>query len=444
VKPEVIMTTRRGATRWIVIAAAVALALWLWLRPSGKRAPAAPTGAPTATAPTLAAPVPAARHRVVAEQPAPSAVVIDDVAIDKTDVCEGEEVLVTVVAHAADPADDDHLHAVVDGVPGMSVPLVARRRGPDSPPPEVIVFGRGDTRATAVVPAFTIRDCAPSPSLAISYRLALNTNAEFAFDATLDAGAGAPFAATSYQWDFGDGATLTTTEPRATHDYGQRPQVAVYTSLLVQVTARAADGATVLGRKTILFHNPQYANLEFAGVVTLVVELTPRFPTITDGKVVQGVRLWHHRPDPVRITRARARRNSRLPGVEPVVTEVAVASLLGATAIPPRGLSASLTLDLTAEPDVFSIDYLLDGESAEGYPVESTFSVMRPPVPTAEDHVAVEDPALVEKILRARELLGKELVTDEDLRELQRRGAFDGFKPATDDPEAKLPPPYAP
>ena len=435
------MASNRRSIRWVVIiVGALALAWWLW--PAARAPRPGPRAAGGSAGPALAAPAP--RHVRVADQPPPSAVVIDAVTIDKAEACEGEEVLVTVAAHAADPADDDHLHAVVDGVPGMTVPLIAHQRGPDSPPPEVIVFGRGDTRATAPVPAFTVRDCAAARHLAIAYRLALNTNAEFELEATVDSAAGAPFVAASYQWDFGDGTTATTAEPRVVHDYGQRPQLAVYASLLVQVTARAANGEAVLGRKTILFHNPQYANLEFAGVVTLVVELTPRFPSIVDGQVVQGVRLWHHQAAPVRITRVRARRNSSVPGSEPVVTEVPVEQVLGATAIPPSGLNVKLTLDVAAEPDVFSVDYLLEGESAEGYPVESTFSVMKPPVPTADQHVAVEDPALVEKILLARQLLGKELVTDADLLDLQRRGAFDGFKPATDDPEPKLPPTYQP
>lgn len=433
--------------RWVALAAgALALAWWLWPRsaPRAAGASAASTSPASAGGGASASDAPTARHVPVAAQPPPSRVVIDEVTLDRTEACEGEEILVSVFAHAEDPADDDHLHAVIDGVPGMSVPLVARRRSPDSPPPQVIVFGRGETRVTADVPPFTVRDCPAPRTLAIAYRLALNTNAEFEFEARIDAGAAAPFVAVEYEWDFGDGTSVTTTEPRAVHDYGQRPQVSVYSNQIVQVTARAAGGDAVIGRKTILFHNPQYANLEFAGVVTLVVELTPRFPTITDGQVVQGVRLWHHRPDPVRITRVRARRNSSVPGSEPVVTEVPVESVLGTTSIPPSGLDVRLTLDVAADPEVFSIDYLLDGVSAEGYPVESIFSVMKPPTPTVDAHVRVEDPAMVERILLAQQLLGKDLVTEDELLALQRQGAFEGFKPVADDPEPKLPPVYQP
>ncbi len=434
--------------RWrrtiIVVAAVVtALALLWWRRPATAPSPAA--AASTAVTALPGAAEAAAGTAAGGEPIAPdvAAPIIDKVVVEKSEVCEGEENLVTVYAHAADAADDDHLHAVIDGVPGMSVPLVAHQRGPDSPPRQAIVFGRGNTRTTVDLPRFEVRDCTVAHRVEISYRLNLNTNAEFELDARLtDLGPGQPFDAVSYQWDFGDGTTATTAEPSVVHDYGQRPQVAVYSNLLVQVTARSSSREVVLGRKAILFHNPTYANLEYAGVVTLVVELTPRFPTIVAGRVVQGLRLWHHRPEPVRIDRIRARRNSSVPGREPVITEVAVASILGATAIPPSGLSFDLTLDVNADPDLLSIDYLLDGESAEGYPVESTFSVMKPPVPTPEHHTLVDDPALVEKILLARELLGKDLVTDEDLLALQRRGAFDGFKPVGADPDPKLPPAY--
>ena len=366
--------------------------------------------------------------------------VIDAVVIEKTALCEGEENLVTIQAHAADRRDDVHLRGVVDGTPGMTVPLVAHKRSASSPPPEVVVFGQGGTRVTAPIPPFVVKDCTAPSALALGYRLRVNTNAEFDFDAKITS-RGTPFVATSYTWDFGDGTTVTSLEPFVVHDYGQRPQVSLYSNLLVQVTAHAAGG-TLVGRRSIVFRNPAYANLVEAGVVTLVVELTPRFPTIKGDRIEQGVRLWHHRPKPVRIERIRARRNSSVAGAEPVVAEVPVKSILGTDVIPPSGIRFQLTLDTKAEPELSSIDYLLDGKSAEGHPVQSVFSVMRPPVPTPDRSVPVDDPSMVAKILRAREILEKDYVTDEDMMALQRKGVFDDFKPAPSPQPPKLPPVY--
>ena len=101
----------------------------------------------------------------------------------------------------------------------------------------------------APIPAFTVKDCTAPHTLAVSYGLSLNTTAEFVFDARItSAASSSPFLATSYFWEFGDGSSTTTTEPHAVHDYGKRPQEAVYSNLLVQVTALSADDHLVARR----------------------------------------------------------------------------------------------------------------------------------------------------------------------------------------------------
>jgi len=420
-----------------LVGAAALLVLWL-LRPNASPPPA--VAAPVAAASAAPPPQP-----VVYQPPTtatPGGPIIDAVVLEKTELCEGEENLVTVRAHSVDPKDDVHLHGVIDGIPGMRAPVVARKNRASGVPPMVMVFGRGEARAMAAIPAFTVKDCTAPHTLAITYGLSLNTTAEFVFDAKISSLTSvSPFNATSYFWEFGDGTSTTTTEPHIVHDYSKRPQEAVYSNLLVQVTALSADD-TLVGRKAIQIRNPEFANLEYAGVVTLVVELTPRFPTITDGRVVQGIRLWHHRPAPVRIDRIRTRRNSTVAGSQPVMSDVTVASVLGTNSIPPSGLNINLTLDVAADPDVLSVDYILTGKSAEGLPVESTFSVMKPPTPTKEKNTPVEDPQMVAMILKAREVLGKEYVTDEDLTNLKNRGVFKDFKPTPPEANPKLPPVY--
>lgn len=423
--------------RSVLVGGAALALLWL-LRPNEPPRPA--IAAPAASSP--APPPPPVTYQAPLPPPTPGGPIIDAVVLEKTELCEGEENLVTIRAHSPDPKDDVHLHGVVDGIPGMRAPIVARKNRASGVPPVVMVFGRGDARAMAAIPPFTVKDCTAPHSLAITYALSLNTAAEFVFDARItSASSVSPFNATSYFWEFGDGTSATTVEPHVVHDYSKRPQEAVYSNLLVQVTALSADD-TLVGRKAIQIRNPEFANLEYAGIVTLVTELTPRFPTITDGRVVQGIRLWHHRPQPVRIDRIRTRRNSLVPNTPPVMGEVPVASVLGTTTIPPSGLSIRLTLDVAADPDVLSVDYILTGKSAEGLPVESTFSVMKPPTPTKEKSTPVEDPQMVAMILKAREVLGKEYVTDEDLMALKNKGVFKEFKPAPPEADPKLPPVY--
>ena len=147
----------------------------------------------------------------------------------------------------------------------------------------------------------------------------------------------------------------------------------------------------------------------------------------------QGVRLWHLRSEPVEIaTVTRVRRGLGGEGAREVVP---VASVLGGTLIPPgRGLTTHVVLDTASAPDLLAEDYFLEGRTPEGYVVRGSFSVMRPPArPSAEHHQPIRDPRLLAKVRRARELLGKAFVTDEDLWALERAGRFSDLEA---DPDA--------
>src|SRR5690349_488437 len=105
--------TRRHRLEIGVAAVAALLLVWWFHRGGGGATAAAPASAPRAAAvtPEVIAPQ---RYRsssevraVVADAKAP---VIDEVVLEKSEVCEGEENLVTVKAHSPDPEDDPFLH----------------------------------------------------------------------------------------------------------------------------------------------------------------------------------------------------------------------------------------------------------------------------------------------------------------------------------------------
>ena len=82
-------------------------------------------------------------------------------------------------------------------------------------------------------------------------------------------------------------------------------------------------------------------------------------------------------------------------------------------------------LDTRELPDAIMIDYDISGHTSDGTTVRGTFSVMRPPdLPTKEKHERIDDPLLVAKIKAARDILKQKFVTDDDLRRLEREGAF--------------------
>ena len=201
-------------------------------------------------------------------------------------------------AHTPGNTDDGYLHAVIAGSPGMSVPVTTfRRRDGTIEPREILVFGRGDEPTVVDLPAFKVKDCMVDRRLIVDYRLRPNTEAEFDLTARImGLGKTTPFEPASFHWAFGDGTTADTSDPWTVHSFEDRAQDSLYAMMLVTVTATARDGERVVGRTTFVLQNPAYANLVYAGVVSLSVRLSPRFPVIgKDGKIHETVRLWHHR-----------------------------------------------------------------------------------------------------------------------------------------------------
>lgn len=392
--------------------------------PSASRAPSRPRAQDPAPAAPTAAPT------------QPDAPIIDDVILEKQSVCEGEENLVTVKAHTAGGRDDAFLHYMTGSAPGMSVPVRLSRPDPNEPPPPprtVTVFGRNNVSTQVEVPSYEVRDCKPARKLLIHYRLSPNTMGVFDFGARIiDVAAKKPLEKpVRFEWTFGDGSRETTREPWVSHDFGKRPQETFFSQFLISCEAFAADGETLLGRSALQLMNPAFEALQLKGTVQLFFTLTPRFPVLgADGVVEQGVHIFHSRPDPVRITRLVVQEHVMGGGAGPRAEEVDASSRLGAREIPPSGLDVKVKLDTQAKPNVFSVDYLIEGRSSEGHPVSGSFSVMRPPPkPTREASTPVYDRAMEARIKRAIQVLGKDTVTDEEIWDLERHGEFADLPP---------------
>lgn len=389
-----------------------------------------------------AAPAPAVQPAPVAEAPPappaeekknPAAPVIDNVTVEKTEVCEGEENLVSVRAHAPD-GTDAFLHYTIGGRVGSRVPLRSWIADDgESPKLQIQVFGKDNVVTTVDVPAFTVKPCKPKRMALITQNLRANTWGEFDFEVKLiekpgpDNASFVPFQPRKYEWDFGDGETATTEGPSITHSFEGRKQEAMFSNLLVQVKVYGNDDEPVLGRISLQMLNPAYEDLATKGVVTLLVQFTPRFPELgSDGVVRQKVRLFHMRDKPVFLHNAVVFRHLMNPIGPSPQQVVDPSSLLGTSTIPPgRGIEFEAKLDTNKDPDVFSLEFSLEGKDSEGLPVRGAFSVMRPPPkPTKEKSDPVLDPVLKEKILAARKILNKPYVTDEDLWALERQGKF--------------------
>jgi hypothetical protein len=382
--------------------------------------------------------------------------VIDDVVVEKPEVCSGEENLVTVRAHTVN-GTNEFLHYVVDGAMGSSVPLrlLLGQDGRVEGKHSITVFGRGNVATTVPVPEYTVKDCQPQRIVTVVSHVRPNSWSDIELGARVvtlpqpdprvrTLGSAAPFVAASYVWAFGDGETATTATPFVSHDYEGRSQDTLYSYFTVRVDVLSTKGETLTGRTTLPLINPAFEALKQKGIVQILIALDPRFPELgPDGRVVQKVRLWHTRPDPVTIDAAAVTKYFEGASGETAPESVAVAGLLGSTTIPPgkEGIVATVVLDTITEPGVFSETYRLSGRSVDGHPVMGSFSVMRPPPkPTAESSQAVLDPILKAKIVAAREILGKDVVNDEDLWRLEREGRFAELAVPPSVPSGSVPP----
>jgi hypothetical protein len=269
----------------------------------------------------------------------------------------------------------------------------------------------------------------------LEHRVRPNTWSEFEFHATVTTAVPSrierrpvePFHPQVFRWAFGDGATLATADPHATHNFEARAQDRLYSQFLVTVEAVGRDGKVIRARRSLELLNPAFEALAYKGIVQLLVELNPRFPVLSEGGVVtQGVRLSHTQPAAVEITKVRVVKQyvdgaGRAPTEFPDVT-----SVLGATSVPAgHGLDLEVALDTRLEPETFSRDYYLEGKTSDGRPVRGSFSVMKPPaLPTKDRHDPIADPVLLAKVKIARAVLHRDYVTDEDLWSLERAGRF--------------------
>jgi hypothetical protein len=369
-------------------------------------------------------------------EPAP---IIDDIVLEKSEVCAGEENLVTVRAHTAN-ATDSSLHYSLDGEGGASVPITLWLNDDGSVAGNhfVSVFGRMNASTSVPLPSYRVRDCQPRRTLHVSAALQANTFDLFDLQAMIVnlpsparrmASVGPiEFKPRTYEWSFGDGERATTTVPLVSHDYGGRPQKADFASFVVRVDVRGSDGDVLTGRKALTLPNPGFRDLSQKGIVGLMISLDPRFPKADEnGRVEQKVRLWHIMPAPVTIEHATMTAFYRGGVGQSPPKDIPVERVLGATRIPPGkdGIVTVAALDTTADPDVFSITYNLTGTSADDHPVMGAFSVMAPPPkPTAANSRPLNDPVLKAKVIAARRILGKDVVNAEELKQLDRQGAF--------------------
>lgn len=401
------------------------------------RPPSAPAEEPALA--TARAPAPVAAPEAPAPAP-PAPPIVDEVLVEKKEVCSGEDNLITVRAHTPD-GNDAFLHYTVGDGTGQRIPVRVWREGPEGAYelPQVTVFTRDNVSVTVPIPAYSVKECEPERLVHVMSRKLPNAEDDFEFFAQVaerpvppGRPTPRPFVPVRYVWTFDAEAPETTTGPIVPHTL--RPPAgapSLYTQHLVRVDIYDAAGRKETGRSSLQLLDTSFENLTKKGIVTLLAVGTPRFPVLdADGVVRQTFHLSHHFRGPVRITRVTTVRsfqgNKHGP---PPPEQVDVASLPVSEVPEGAGTDVKVTFDTHADKDVFSLTYALEGESADGHPARGTFSLMRPPPrPTRDNSTPITDPVLLAKVKRAREFLHQDYVTDEDIFRLEREGRFADLK----------------
>src|SRR5207302_7383994 len=228
--------------------------------------------------------------------------VFDLVRVEKDEVCEGEENLITVHAHTTD-GNEPFLHYTVAGEAGSQVPVRVYIGRDGNPPPQyAVAFSKDNVASRIELPRYRVKSCRPARILVVTMRMLPNSVSEREFTATVQTLEGAPFSPAWYEWSFGDGEADVTPGPVAIHDYSALPQRTAFSDLLVKVKAATGSGETVEGRFPLHIRNIAFAT-RLRGVATLFAVPVPRFPRIgADGVVRQPFRLWHAEDVPVQTT----------------------------------------------------------------------------------------------------------------------------------------------
>lgn len=443
-----------------LLVGAIAIGLFLFLRSRTPETPrtdgSAPPSAPTrldrtrlgATTPSPAPSVDD-KPRAVETGKAPLTPIIDEVTVEKQEICEGEENLVSIKAHTPGNAEDAFLHYAVGSQAGQRVAIWGTLDDEGHTPERVAVFGRDNVMVSAELPHFTVKPCKPKRRLVLTARLLPNSMSEFEVHATVTSLDGkSPFKAARYEWSFGDGQTSQTTAPVETHDYGARPEESLFSQLLISCVAVAADGEKVEGRYAIQLLNQSFEGKAYKGLAKIYTAPTPRFPELgSDGLVRQKIRLWHVERGPIRLERVTRQKHFQGDEGSPPPEELGVSATFGTSTLPPAGIEAEFVLDTNTDERVYSMEFVVEGHTDDGYRAQGNFAIMRPPPkPTKDSAALVRDAVLQAKILKTRELLRKDVVNDEDIWRLEKEGAFKDLvvtpvsaPPQPEPPRSKVP-----
>jgi hypothetical protein len=438
---------RRGGAALLVAGAGALFLLFFQHRSSSTTAsPAGETIVTSASAPGLAHSTPetAAAQPIETRPLDPNASTrfIDEVLVDRTEVCANETALVTVKAH--DPrANPRPLLLNVSGNRGDRVPVSFAAPGQYP----VLVSASSEDRQMEVR-AFTlhVRDCGGAFQYVRVMHEATEKLDTQRFVATpffdrlechdlpraemLRCNARPPSGeAYTYVWDFGDGSRETTHDGYIEHNYSHRPQDDVLSSFLVKVEVESTSLGKLTGLTSLAFENLSNANKRRLGVITPTIRLDSREGGSDGSKVTWNANVLN--PDQATLTLENVSVTvTPCGGGDIRILQRRARDVFDDVTLPP-GTSARRVQFSDGDLDSFcSVLFEATGFAPGGYRVQAVFGD-RLRVNGVAIGPDTTDPLLrkrSERALRALEILGRDpergeaTVSEDEIRALELQG----------------------
>ncbi len=208
--------------------------------------------------------------------------IIDAVTVDKKEMCRGEENFVRIKARVTDGSDAFLGYRFRDprtGIINLTGPVIPFTVDePSHAPLRVLVQGKMAT-TSAQVPDVLVKDCLASRQvrIAVSRRVVAQDMVGLTAEVVEYPPDGQqrvdPLVPVSYDWEFGDGESTTTTSAHLTHSYEGRDQRTRQSAFIVAVTVKGRNGQTAHGTTSVGFVNQSFGPLMFQNRVVISVRV---------------------------------------------------------------------------------------------------------------------------------------------------------------------------
>lgn len=334
----------------------------------------------------------------------------------KQTVCVGEDFEVKVTARDPEGRDKDLIYKVGTKVGN---PVIYRYLAEGSHELVVTVrdFKRIDTQ-TVTVKAIK---CADRPIVYLRAGLHPMRPEEGEFEVLKAEGLSGKC---TYVWDFGDGSSKTTSVGYATHNYFAREQTRFHSTFIVSVTVSDEKGQSATAKASIDFPNTQWISAQM-GNASIPMSYN-RFPVKRGDGYVVDVNMKNIYREQISFGEATVEYVPCDTSLQTESREYGAGALLSQTVLAPNETaSATLTIARSIMPkSTCNVTVRLKGATQSGKQLATNMYLTIPA--TGEDlkkkGVVIDDPELDRKVQKAKKILGKDFVTTDELRTLEKEG----------------------